>query len=114
MDPDGSGSITPNSHPNESVLLAFSDLASFYGHSDSDSGQRTQSGREVAISRKLGFYAARVVCMPTMALRALADEALARSKLILLESGGGEETESLISPSSRATPVRSRLIIEEL
>ena len=110
-----SDSIVPNSHPNETVLLVLSDLSRLYGYSDSDSGQSTQKRRDVATSRKLGFYAARVVCMRTVTLRVLSDEVLARSKLMVLESGLGlEEAENSISASSRATPVRSGLIIEEL
>lgn len=108
---DGSGSVVPDLHPNGTVLLVLSDLARLYGHSDSGSGQWTQRGRDVATSRKLGFYAARVVGMPTTTFSMLSDEVLARSKL---ESGGGEETESFISASGSATPVRSRLIIEGL
>lgn len=112
---DGSGDISPDFHPNETVLLVFSDLARLYGCGVSGPGQRTPKSGDVATSRKLGFYAARVVCTRAATLRVLADEVLARSKLIVLESGGEEEwTEGLISASGCAAPVRSRLIIEEL
>ena len=105
IEPDGSGNITPESHPNETVLRVLSDMARLYGRGD--------FGR--ATSHKLGYYAARVVCMPAVTLRVLADEVLARSKLIVLESGGGsEQTEGFFSPSTRTTPVLPRPIIEEL
>ena len=118
MEPDGSGSFTPRFHPNEAVLLLLSDLAGLYEYCDFDSGQRTQKRRDIAASRKLMFYAARVVCIPTVTLRVLAGEVLARSKLTVLESGGGEQSASSISACSLSgsgtTPVQSRLIIEEL
>jgi len=108
IEPDGSGHITPDSHPNETVLRVLSDMAKLYGRS-------TPKGRDAATSHKLGYYAARVVCVPAVTLRVLADEVLARSKLIVLESGGcGEQTGGFFSPSTRTTPVLPRPIIEEL
>ena len=113
IEPDESGNITPDSHPNETVLRVLSDMARLYGHRDF--GRSTAKGRDAATSHKLGYYAARVVCVPAMTLRVLADEVLARSKLIVLESGGGgEQSEGFFSPSTRTTPVRPRPIIEEL
>ena len=113
MEPDGFGNITPDSHPNETVLRVFSDMARLYGYGDF--GPHMSKGRDVATSHKLGYYAARVVCVPAMTLRVLADEVLARSKLIVLESGGGgEQPTGVFSPSTRTTPVRPRPIIEEL
>jgi len=112
MEPDGSGNTSPDSHPNEMVLRVLSDVARLYGH-DSH-GKSTRERRDAATSHKLGFYAARVVCVPATTLRVLADEVLARSKLIVLESGGGEQAEGVSSPSTGNTPVRPRPIIEEL
>lgn len=115
MEPDGSDNVTPDLHPNRTALLVFSDLAGLYGGGGFDPGQRTQRRKDTATGRKLGFYATRVVCMPAVTLRVLADEVLAQSKSVVLESGG-EQSESLISASrsSRAAPVRSGLAIEEL
>jgi hypothetical protein len=113
IEPDRSGNITPDSHPNEAVLRVLSDMATLYGHGDVE--RSTPKRRDVATSHKLEYYAARVVCVPAMTLRVLADEVLARSKLIILESGsGGEQSEGFVSPSTRTTPVRPRPIIEEL
>ena len=113
IEPDGSGHITPDSHPNETVLRVLSDMAKLYGRGDF--GRSTPKGRDAATSHKLGYYAARVVCVPAATLRVLADEVLARSKLIVLESGGGDEqTRGFFSPSTRTTPVLPRPIIEEL
>lgn len=110
--PDGSETTTPHFHPNETVLLVLSDLARFYGGDNFGSGYGAQKRRDIATVRKLEFYAVRVVCMSTMTLRVLADEVLARSKLIILESDGGEQPGSFISPSSRVTSHLSRLIEE--
>lgn len=112
MEPDGSGHITPDSHPNEVVLRVLSDMARLYGYGGS--GESTRVRRETAISHKLRFYAARVVCVPAMTLRVLADEVFARSKLIVLESGGGEQTGGVPSTSTRTTPPRPPPTIEEL
>lgn len=112
MEADGLGNIAPDSHPNETVLRVLSDMARLYGHGDL--GQSTPKKRDTATSHKLGFYAARIVCVPVMTLRVLADEVLARSKLIILESGGSEQSEGVFSPSTRTTHVRPRPIIEEL
>ena len=112
MEPDGLGNSSPESHPNQMILRVLSDMARLYGHDNP--GRSTRERRDAATSHKLGFYAARVVCMPAMTLRVLADEVFARSKLIVLESGGGEQTEGVSSPSTRTTPVRPRPIIEEL
>ena len=112
MEPDGSGNITPDSHPNETVLRVLSDMARLYGHGDLD--QSTPKRRDSATSHKLGFYAARVVGMPVVTLRVLADEVLARSKLIVLESGGGEQSEGSFSSSTRTTPILPQPTIEEL
>lgn len=111
MEPDGLGNIIPDSHPNETALRALSDTARLYGHGNL--GQSTPKGRDAATGRKIGFYAARVLCVPAVTLRVLADEVLAQSKLLVLESGGGEQSE-VFSPSTRTTPVRSRPVIEEL
>lgn len=116
MEPDESGNIVPDSHPNETVLLVLSDLARLYGPGDPDSGRSTQRRGDMASGRKLGFYAARVVCTPSVTFRVLADEVLARSKSMVLESGGREEPVSLFNPSvhRRISPVQSRSVIEEL
>lgn len=112
MEPNGSGNTTPDSHPNEYVLRVLSDMVRLYGHGDLD--QSMPKGRDAATRHKLGFYAARIVCVPAMTLRVLADEVLARSKLIALESGGSDQSEGFFSPSTRTTPVRPPPIIEEL
>lgn len=112
MEPDGSGNTTPDSHPNETLLLVLSDMVRLYGHGGID--QPTPKRRYAATSHKLGFYAARILCVPVMTLRVLADEALARSKLIVLESGGSDQSEGSFNPSTRTTPVPPRPIIEEL
>ena len=105
MEPDGSGNTIPDSHPNESLLLALSDLAKLYGGSG-DSGYERPAGnkRDVATNRKLGFYTARVVCMSTMSLRGLADEVLALSRSILVS----------VDRSRLAPPLRPQSAIEEL
>jgi hypothetical protein len=110
MDGDGSGNIIPESHPNGTALLVLSDLAKLYGHGNADYERSAQRRREVAINRKLGFYAARFLCVPTMTLRVLADEVQARSKLFALESNGNEQPERIVSPST--SRIRSK--IEEL
>lgn len=113
IESDGSGNVTPDSHPNETVLRVLSDMARLYGYGDF--GRSARKGRDAATSHKLEYYAAHVVCVPAMTLRVLADEVFARSKLMVLEScGGGEQPEGLFSPSTRTTPVRSQPIIEEL
>lgn len=112
IEPDGSRNITPDSQLNEMVLRVLSDMARLYGCDNPDGS--TQERRDVATSHKLRFYAARVVCLPAATLRVLADEVLARSKLIVLESGGGERMEGVYDPSTRTTSVQPRPIIEEL
>ena len=112
MESDGSGNTSPDSQPNEMVLRVLSDMARLYGHDNP--GKSTRERRDAATSHKLGFYAARVVCVPAMTLRVLADEVLARSKLIVLESGGGEQAESVSSPSTCTTAAQPRPVIEEL
>ena len=111
METDESGNITPDSHLNEMVLRVLSDMARLYGYGSS--GESTQERRDTAISHKLRFYAAHVVCVSAATLRVLADEVSARSKLIILESGG-EQTEGVSSSSTRTTPARPRTTIEEL
>ena len=108
MDRDGSENTTPDSHPNEAVLRVLSDMARLYDDGNSD------QGRNIAASRKLSFYAARTMCLSSVTLRVLADEVLARSKSMVLEFGGGGSSESFFSTSSVTTPVRSRIVIEEL
>lgn len=110
--PDESGNITPDSHPNEMVLRVLSDMARLYGHGNPD--RVTQRRKDVAADHKLGYYAARVLCMPAATLRVLADEVLAQSRLIGLESSGSEQPDGFVSPSSRTTPLQPRPIIEEL
>jgi hypothetical protein len=110
-EPDESGNIVPDSHPNEAVILALSDLARLYGHGDSDSERLAQKRGDMATDRKLWFYAARVLCMPTMTLRVLADEVFAESKLIVSEPCGSGQSEGSFSVSVRS---QSRAVIEEL
>jgi len=112
MKSDGSGNTSLDSHPNEMVLRVLSDLARLYGHDNPS--RSTRERIDAATGHKLGFYAARVVCVPAATLRVLADEVLARSKLIVLESGGGERVESVSSPSTRTTDARPHPVIEEL
>ncbi|KAF9646230.1 hypothetical protein BDM02DRAFT_3100173 [Thelephora ganbajun] len=112
MEPDGPEGVTPSSHPNENILRVLSDMARLYDRGDSD--QSTQKRRDVATSRKLRFYAARVMCTPEMTLRVLAEEVLAQSKLMVLEPDGGGQSQDFFSPRTRTTPVRPRPIIEEL
>lgn len=112
MEPDRLGNIAPESHPNESVLRVLSDMARLYGHGDLV--RSTPKRRDKVTSHKLVYYAAHVVCVPAMTLRVLADEVFARSKLIVLESGGGERSEGVFSSSTRIAPVQSRPAIEEL
>ena len=109
--PDKSGNIDLDSHPNEGVILALSDLARLYGHGDPDLAQLVQKRGDVATSRKLGYYVARVLCVPTTTLRVLADEVLAQSKLIVLESCVGQRSEGLFSTSVHS---QTRPVIEEL
>ena len=110
---DGSGNIIPESHPNDTALLVFSDLAKLYGHGDSDYARSAQKRREVAVKHKISFYAARILCLPTTTLRVLADEVQTRSKLILLESSGNEGSDGMVSPSISLS-AHTRSEIEEL
>lgn len=112
MESDGYGNTSPGSHPNEMVLRVLSDMARLYGHDNP--GKSTRERRDAATSHKLGFYAARVVCVPATTLRVLADEVFARSKLIVLESSGGGQVESVPSPSTRTIIAQPRPVIEEL
>jgi len=109
MDPDGSGNIVPEFHPNDTVLRVVSDMARLYGHGDLS--RSTGKRRDAATSHKFGYYAARVLCTPTMTLGVLADEVFSHSKLIVLES---ERSEGVASPITRTTLVQSRPVIEEL
>lgn len=111
VEPDESGNIVPGSHPSEGVILVLSDLARLYGHSDSDPEPPVRNRRDMATSRKIGYYAARVLCVPTATLRVLADEVLAQSNLIVLESCVGQRSEGLFSTSVHS---QSRPVIEEL
>jgi hypothetical protein len=114
IEPDGSGNmVTPDSHTNETVLRVLSDMATLHGHNDFC--RSTPERRDATTSRKLEYYAVRVVCVPAMTLRVIEMcLVLARPKLIVSESsGGGEQSEGFVSSSTRTTPVRLRSIIEE-
>jgi hypothetical protein len=113
MEPDGSGEIALNSHPSEKVLRVLSDMARLYGHGKIE--QPAPKRRDLATSHKLGYYAAHVLSVSGVTLRVLADEVLARSKLIVLESAdGGGQPEGSFGPNSRSTAVRPRPVIEQL
>ena len=115
MGPDGSGKIALDldSHPSEKILRVLSDMARLYGHGKI--GLPTPKRRDLATSHKLGYYAARVLSVPGVTLRVLADEVLARSKLIVLESAdGGGQSEGSFGSNSRSTAVKPRPIIEQL
>ena len=110
INPDGSGNTVPDSHPNETILRVLSDMARLYGYDNLE--RSTRKRIDAATNRKLAFYAARVVCVPALTLRVLADEVMTHSKLMVLESG--EHMEATPNLSTRATPVRPRPAIEEL
>lgn len=59
------------SHPSAHALLALSDVAALF-----------QRAAPSPVAAKLAFYAARVLATPAYVLAALADEAVARARLV--------------------------------
>ena len=59
VEPDESGKIIPDSHPNEGITLVLSDLVGLYGRGDFDPAQLAQKRGETAPSQKFRFDAAR-------------------------------------------------------
>lgn len=94
-------SINPSSpyesHPNNTSLLALSDLSAFFSTSlpvNSHSTKSTNSKprqTNTHITHKLTFYAARIISTPSNVLSILADELMLRAEVVRRE--GLHETE---------------------
>lgn len=93
-------------HPAADALRALSDVAALFERS---AREKTKTPNPVAA--KLAFYAARIVATPPYVLTALADEAVARARLV------GREEELDIKQTAAAAPGQTRAAkprIEEL
>ncbi|EKM50170.1 uncharacterized protein PHACADRAFT_32993 [Phanerochaete carnosa HHB-10118-sp] len=82
-------------HPSANALCAISDLSALFQRSSASSVPS-------AVSAKLAFYAARIVSTPAYILIALADEAMARARLVERE----EDLDKI--PASEAVTEQTR------
>jgi hypothetical protein len=95
-------------HPSANALLVLSDTSTLF------QSQPAKSSAPNPITAKLAFYAARIVSTPSYVLIALADEAVARAKLVEREEqlNKASPAEAAQGPSSETRMRKPR--IEEL
>lgn len=136
----GSVSRDLEGHPSANTLRALSDLSTLFSgsvHSSSSASSASSSApsraatkptaatsKHIHVTHKLTFYAAHVLSVPPLLLRALADEAACRAEIVAREgvdvqSGSGNTQRSagvLLGDAAQAVGHggASRVLIEEL